>query len=113
MNHETKSNWLGVLLFIMLVYVFTDIYYQIKTMIHMYNPIILKEHFMKSNDKGFTMNVMILLILTILFVDIGQIIFDKTVNYSNRTVVNVGICNSRSMGEKSTLENLRKKIVKK
>jgi hypothetical protein len=32
MNHETKSNWLGVLLFIMLVYVFTDIYYQIKTM---------------------------------------------------------------------------------
>lgn len=32
MNHETKSNWLGVLLFVMLVYVFTDIFYQIKTM---------------------------------------------------------------------------------
>ena len=51
MNHETKSNWLGVLLFIMLVYVFTDIYYQIKTMPYT-QPIILKEHFMKSNDKA-------------------------------------------------------------
>ena len=32
MNRETKNNWLGLLLFIMLVYVFSDIYYQIKTM---------------------------------------------------------------------------------
>lgn len=32
MNRETKNNWLGVLLFVMLVYVFSDVYFQIKTM---------------------------------------------------------------------------------